>query len=142
MDDHQIRFARCVADMGLAYCAESAEELHRLLDCAIEGILDTWAESGGPTDGSQASAALLSGTIAPLSKRERWTRSGRLLRGVLAFVPVNTGAQGLDGTVLITPAGGDTLARGDRVVLYSQSALQPDTRIRVVEQLLPAGGAK
>ena len=33
-------------------------------------------------------------------------------------------------------------ARGDRVVLYSQGALQPDTRIRVVEQLLPAGGAK
>ncbi len=66
----------------------------------------------------------------------------RVQDGGLAFVPVNTGAQGLDGTVLITPAGGDTLARGDRVVLYSQSALQPDTRIRVVEQLLPAGGAK
>ena len=79
---------------------------------------------------------------AALQQHGGHTGVWRVQDGGLAFVPVNTGAQGLDGTVLITPAGSDTLARGDRVVLYSQGALQPDTRIRVVEQLLPAGGAK
>jgi len=44
--------------------------------------------------------------------------------------------------VLVAPADGAALAEGDRVVLYSQTALQPDARIRVVESLLPAGGAK
>lgn len=66
----------------------------------------------------------------------------RVQEGQLAFVPVTTGAQGLDGTVLVAPADGSALSPGDRVVLYSQRALQPDTRIRVVEQLQPTGEAK
>jgi hypothetical protein len=40
------------------------------------------------------------------------------------------------------PAQGATLAAGERVVLYSQSALKPEARISVVEQLVPAGAAK
>lgn len=66
----------------------------------------------------------------------------RLADDALAFVPVQAGIQGLDGRVQVTPAGGAALAEGERVVLYSQGVLKPDTRIRVVDVLLPAGGAK
>jgi len=62
----------------------------------------------------------------------------RLQDGALAFAPVALGAQGLDGTVQVL--GG--LDEGDTVVLYSQRALKPGTRIAVVAQLLPAGGAR
>ena len=55
-----------------------------------------------------------------------------------SFAPVTLGVQGLDGTVQVLKG----LNEGDTVVLYSQGALKPDARISVVEQLVPAGGAK
>lgn len=79
---------------------------------------------------------------AALQQHEGRTGVWRVQDGSLAFVPVSAGAQGIDGTVLVTPADGVNLARGDRVVLYSQGALKPDARIRVVDQLLPAGGER
>ena len=66
----------------------------------------------------------------------------RLAEGGLAFVPVVLGTQGLDGTVQVLGPKEGGLAEGDTVVLYSQSALKPGARIAVVEQLVPAGGAK
>jgi HlyD family secretion protein len=51
---------------------------------------------------------------------------------------VTLGVQGLDGMVQALSG----LAEGDTVVLYSQSALKPGARIAVVDQLMPAGGAK
>lgn len=62
----------------------------------------------------------------------------RLEEGALVFAPVSLGAQGLDGMVQAL----DGLREGDTVVLYSQSALKPDARIAVVDQLVPAGEAK
>jgi HlyD family secretion protein len=79
---------------------------------------------------------------AALQQHEGRTGVWRVQDGGLVFMPVKTGAQGLGGMVLVAPADGAALAEGDRVVLYSQTALQPDARIRVVESLLPAGGAK
>ena len=79
---------------------------------------------------------------AALQQQNGQTGVWRLAGRGLAFVPVTPGVQGLDGAVLVTPADGTTLAEGERVVLYSQGALKPDARISVVEQLLPAGGAK
>lgn len=66
----------------------------------------------------------------------------RLAEGGLAFVPVVLGTQGLDGTVQVLGPKVGGLSEGDTVVLYSQSALKPGARIAVVEQLVPAGGAK
>ena len=62
--------------------------------------------------------------------------------GGLRFTPVRTGASSLDGMVQIAPLKAGDLNEGDRVVLYSQKALQPNTRISVVEQLLPSGAPK
>jgi HlyD family secretion protein len=66
----------------------------------------------------------------------------RVVNGALGFVPVALGAQGLDGTVQVLGPKEGGLNAGDTVVLYSQSALKPGARIAVVEQLVPAGGAK
>jgi HlyD family secretion protein len=75
---------------------------------------------------------------AAVVQHEGATGVWRLKDGGLEFVPVKLGVQGLDGTVQAL----DGLNEGDTVVLYSQSALKPDARIAVVEQLAPAGGAK
>jgi HlyD family secretion protein len=66
----------------------------------------------------------------------------RRAKGGLAFVPVTLGVQGLDGMVQVLGPKDGGLNEGDTVVLYSQSALKPDAHIAVVEQLMPAGGAK
>ena len=75
---------------------------------------------------------------AAVVQHEGKTGVWRLTNGALAFVPVTLGAQGLDGSVQVLSG----LDEGDTVVLYSQSALKPDARIAVVDQLVPAGGAK
>lgn len=75
---------------------------------------------------------------AAVQQHEGQTGVWRLQDGALAFAPVTLGVQGLDGTVQVLKG----LNEGDTVVLYSQSALKPDARISVVEQLVPAGGAK
>lgn len=75
---------------------------------------------------------------AAVQQHEGQTGVWRLQDGALAFAPVALGVQGRDGTVQVLKG----LNGGDTVVLYSQSALKPDTRISVVEQLVPAGGAK
>lgn len=89
-----------------------------------------------------ASAEGLLLSNAALQQYEGRTGVWRVQDGGLVFVPVSTVAQGLGGSVLVAPVDGAALAEGDRVVLYSQTALQPDARIRVVESLMPAGGAK
>lgn len=75
---------------------------------------------------------------AAVQQQEGQTGVWRLQDGTLAFAPVTLGVQGLDGTVQVLKG----LNEGDTVVLYSQGALKPDARISVVEQLVPAGGAK
>nr|MBP6613523.1 efflux transporter periplasmic adaptor subunit [Aquabacterium sp.] len=62
----------------------------------------------------------------------------RLKNGVLEFVPVRLGLQGLDGMVEVL----DGLHEGDTVVLYTQSALKAGSRITLVDQLMPTGGAR
>jgi HlyD family secretion protein len=79
---------------------------------------------------------------AALQQHAGQTGVWRVQEGRLGFVPVRTGAQGLDGQLLVRPVADGALAEGDAVVLYSQGALRPDARIAVVDQLLPAGGAK
>lgn len=70
--------------------------------------------------------------------RHRGAQAGVWLRadGKLRFVPVKTGATGLDGKVQIV----DGLKAGDEVVVYSERALQEDSRIKVVDTL--AGAAQ
>jgi HlyD family secretion protein len=75
---------------------------------------------------------------AAVVQHEGQTGVWRLKDGALAFAPVTLGVQGLDGTVQVITG----LDEGDTVVLYSQTALKANARIAVVEQLLPAGGAK
>jgi HlyD family secretion protein len=56
--------------------------------------------------------------------------------GHLRFVPVKTGAEGLDGKVQIV----EGLKAGDEVVVYSERDLKDDSRIKVVSSL--GGGAQ
>ncbi len=60
----------------------------------------------------------------------------RLADGDLRFAPVRTGATDLDGRVQIL----EGLEVGDRVVVYSQRALEAGRRIKVVDRL--KGGAR
>jgi HlyD family secretion protein len=66
----------------------------------------------------------------------------QLKDGALRFVAVRVGAGSLDGLVQVAPLRADDLMEGDEVVLYSQKALTADTRISVVDELVPAGAAK
>lgn len=75
---------------------------------------------------------------AAIQQRAGQTGVWRLADGGLRFVPVTLGVRSLDGRVQVL----DGLAEGDTVVLYSQTALKPDARITVVQQLLPGGGAQ
>ncbi|WP_374408092.1 efflux RND transporter periplasmic adaptor subunit [Hydrogenophaga sp.] len=75
---------------------------------------------------------------AAVVQHEGKTGVWRLREGALEFAPVTLGVQGLDGRVQVLQG----LSEGDTVVLYSQSALKPAARIALVEQLVPAKGAK
>lgn len=65
--------------------------------------------------------------------RYRGAKAGVWLRadGHLRFVPVKTGAEGLDGKVQIV----EGVKAGDEVVVYSESDLKDDSRIKVVASL-------
>jgi HlyD family secretion protein len=67
------------------------------------------------------------------SLRFRGAQAGVWLRadGHLRFVPVKTGAEGLDGKVQIV----EGLKTGDEVVVYSERELADDSRIKVVDSL-------
>lgn len=56
-----------------------------------------------------------------------WTHGN----GQLRFVPVKTGAEGLDGTVQVL----EGLRAGDDVIVYSERALEDDSRVTVVPAL-------
>lgn len=67
------------------------------------------------------------------SLRHRGTQQGvwRYADGQLGFVPVTTGAEGLDGTVQIL----EGLQVGDQVVVYSERDLDDGSRVTVVPAL-------
>ncbi|MDP2742935.1 MAG: efflux transporter periplasmic adaptor subunit, partial [Hydrogenophaga sp.] len=89
-----------------------------------------------------ASAESLLLPNAAVVQHEGQTGVWRRSNGGLDFVPVALGVQGLDGMVQTLDSKEGSLNEGDMVVLYSQSALKADARITVVDQLVPAGGAK
>jgi len=68
--------------------------------------------------------------------RQRGAQAGVWVRadGKLRFVPVKTGARGLDGKVQIV----EGLKAGDEVVVYSERELADDSRIKVVGSLTGA----
>jgi HlyD family secretion protein len=51
--------------------------------------------------------------------------------GHLRFVPVKTGAEGLDGTVQIV----EGLKAGDEVIVHSERELKDSSRIKIVSLL-------
>ena len=71
--------------------------------------------------------------IPNASLRYRGAQAGVWLHadGHLRFVPVKTGAEGLDGKVQIV----EGLKAGDEVVVYSERDLKDDSRIKVVSSL-------
>jgi HlyD family secretion protein len=71
------------------------------------------------------------------SLRHRGAQSGvwRHSAGQLSFVPVKTGAEGLDGTVQVL----EGLTPGDEIVVYSERELEDGSRIKVVAALRGAG---
>lgn len=70
--------------------------------------------------------------------RQRGAQAGVWLRadGHLRFVPVKTGAEGIDGKVQIV----EGVKAGDEIIVYSESDLKDDSRIKVVASL--AGKSK
>lgn len=79
----------------------------------------------------QTAAALLLPN-ASIQHRQGQTGVWRLQAGQPEFVPVQLGAHSLDGQVQVLQG----LVRGDQVVVYSQQALTPGARIRVVDALV------
>lgn len=81
--------------------------------------------------------------VIPGAALQRWqgqTGVWRLQDGKPAFTPVQTGVRGADGQVQVLQG----LAAGDEVVVYSHKALNPDSRVQVVDTLVKAdkaGGA-
>ena len=71
--------------------------------------------------------------VSNASLRHRGAQSGvwRHTAGQLTFVPVKTGAEGLDGRVQIL----EGLTPGDEVVVYSERDLADGSRIKVVDAL-------
>jgi len=93
----------------------------------------------GLSSGEMAEVAL---TLPPVkdavvvpnaSLRHRGAQQGvwRYADGQLGFVPVTTGAEGLDGTVQIL----EGLHVGDQVVVYSERDLDDGSRVTVVPAL-------
>ena len=83
--------------------------------------------------------AIANAVIVPnASLRHRGSQAGVWLHadGQLRFIPVKTGAEGLDGKVQIL----EGLKPGDTVVVYSERALEEGSRIKVVPSL--PGAAK
>ncbi|MEZ5706598.1 MAG: efflux RND transporter periplasmic adaptor subunit [Burkholderiaceae bacterium] len=76
---------------------------------------------------------------AALQHRAGQTGVWSLKGGALHFVALTTGPASLDGQVQVASQEPDALQEGDTVVLYSQKALQADTRIAIVKQLLAPG---
>ena len=82
--------------------------------------------------------AVSNAVIVPnASLRHRGAQAGvwRHADGQLRFVPVKTGADGLDGTVQIL----EGLNAGDEVVVYSGRDLDADSRFKVVPSLRGSG---
>ncbi|MDP1999699.1 MAG: efflux RND transporter periplasmic adaptor subunit [Rhodoferax sp.] len=72
---------------------------------------------------------------ASIQHQKGQTGVWRLQGGQPEFAPVTLGAHSLDGQVQVLQG----LAKGDEVVVYSQKALAPGARIRVVDALVKAG---
>jgi HlyD family secretion protein len=80
-------------------------------------------------------AAKLAPTVlvpnASLQRRGEQTGVWQLAGGALRFTPVRTGLRDLDGQVQVL----EGLKDGDEVVVYSEKALQPGSRVKVVDEL-------
>lgn len=72
---------------------------------------------------------------ASIQHQKGQTGVWRLQGGQPQFAPVTLGVHSLDGQVQVLQG----LAKGDEVVVYSQKALAPGARIRVVDALVKAG---
>jgi HlyD family secretion protein len=97
----------------------------------------------GVSVGEMAEVTLQLPTTAPalllpnasIQHQKGQTGVWRLQGGKPEFAPVTLGAHSLDGQVQVLQG----LAKGDEVVLYSQKALAPGSRIQVVDALVKAG---
>jgi HlyD family secretion protein len=81
----------------------------------------------------QTSAALLVPN-ASIQRQQGQTAVWRLENGKPVSVPVRLGASSLDGQVQVL----DGLKAGDTIVVYSQKALPPNARVKVVDALVQA----
>lgn len=68
---------------------------------------------------------------ASVTRQGGRTGAWRLVAGRLQFAPLQLGLAGLDGQVQVL----DGLKAGEQVVVYSEQALQPNSRIQVVDAL-------
>jgi HlyD family secretion protein len=87
--------------------------------------------------------------LLPATKRLPWVPNASIQRyegqagvwqpqsGKVVFTPVQLGGRSLDGRVQVLQG----LAEGDEVVVYSQKALSPASRVQVVDALVSGDGA-
>lgn len=79
-------------------------------------------------------AALASAPVIPngaIRRREGQPGAWRVVDGHLRFTPVTLGVADLEGNVQVR----EGLRSGDAIVMYSEKALDPSSRIKVVQQL-------
>ncbi len=105
----------------------------RIAKVAFDGPPDD-VSSGEMAEVTLALPVVREAVVVPnASLRHRGVQQGvwRYAEGRLAFVPVTTGAEGLDGTVQIL----EGLQVGDQVVVYSERDLDDGSRVTVVPAL-------
>lgn len=111
--------------------AVTEEILAKVIFDAVPNPLPPLGELGEVTVALPGAAALPVIPSASVQRREGVLGVWLIVDEALRFVPVTLGASDLDGDVQVL-AG---LREGDRVVRYSQRALTPRSRIRIVERL-------
>lgn len=83
VDEHQIKFGRQVAEIGLAHLAESQQALTELLDRARAGQLPTRADAAATTPGVENTISVLEQMQPKTLVEERVRRFARSARGIL-----------------------------------------------------------
>ncbi|MNJ61080.1 hypothetical protein D3C77_568510 [compost metagenome] len=111
--------------------AVTEEILAKVIFDTLPQPLPPLGELGEVTVGLPGAVALPVVPSASVQRREGVLGVWLIVDEALRFVPVTLGASDLDGDVQVL-AG---LREGDRVVHYSQRALTPRSRIRIVERL-------
>ena len=93
VDDHQVKLARRLSDLGFVHVAETEQELVDLLDGVRDGSVQTRLGAHQPSDGITRTVEMLTAPVQSGLRRQWWVRRFG------GFVSSRFGAATLQGTV-------------------------------------------